>query len=167
MKGEILIIKKQITCNVVGCEGIAKFKWFFRHDENHKLNRIGNSSNIIQWLGWGEYICEVTCENVVLQVSNKFLVSTPAILPTIIAKSPEPKLTSYWSLDKIPESEEINIINLISNNDVTQLIKIHHRYQVSSNGYCCGSDTSEVIPNFQKYLDGLRAKRQKMVEGSN
>lgn len=45
-----------------------------------------------------------------------------------------------WRFNRLPKEEYNNVIEAIRLNDMLTLIKIHDKYNLSNNNYCCGSD---------------------------
>lgn len=42
-----------------------------------------------------------------------------------------------WDFSKLPDNEYGNIRNLLKNYQIKDLAKIHDKYDLSSNNYCC------------------------------
>lgn len=169
MKGEILHINNLITCNVIDCEGAAKFKWFYKNVSGPQMHRIGNSSNIISWMGFGDYICEVECGGITLTLSTQLLEGIKMDMPVVQiqkAVSQIEKVGYSWDFTRLPESKIDDVKRLIKAKDKVGLAQIHNDYQLSSIGICCGSPLEEVLSKFEEYVKGLPGAKGKVVEGS-
>lgn len=155
MTGIIEIINGKVEVRLIDCVGKASFKWYYQRSRNHNLQRIGNSTNIIGWVGYGIYICEVVCDNAQLRLSREFEIVTekPVIINQLEYK-PEKHFRSQWDYTKIPENVIPEIKELLAKKSEKQLALMHNQLELSDHKYCCG-DLSIVIDNFQKYIDGL------------
>lgn len=156
MNGKIIIKDNHISCNVVGCNSTAKFKWFFRRDQNRKLLQVGSVSNIINYMGIGDYICEVTCGDNKVNINANL---NPGEIRHIINYAdtiqPSNPTPSYkWDYSKIPEQWNEEIIKFVAQDNRKRLAMLHNDLQLSENYYCCG-ELSEVIENFKEYVESL------------
>lgn len=55
-----------------------------------------------------------------------------------------------WDFSRIPDSEHSRIIELFNDQEWEELNKIHNKYRVSRNLYCCASLKSSMY-NWFKY----------------
>ena len=145
-----------VTCNVLHCNNIASFKWFYTPNlEKVKPTVLANNTNIIAWLGFGIYICDVTCNNETLRYSHDFSFKEGVEYeqPKVQNQEEIIYMSTEWDLSKIPNERKEEIQKLVGNNEVKKLILIHNELSLSQNSYCCGSALNEVIANFKKWLD--------------
>lgn len=169
MRGEILHINNLITCNVFDCDGIAKFKWFYKNVQGPQMHRIGNSNNIISWMGFGDYICEVECNGITLTVSTQLLEGIKMDVPVVhILQSPSltEKIQYSWDFSRLPEDKLEEVKRFIKEKNKIGLAQIHNDHQLSSSGICCGSPLEEVLKKFKDYVKSLPRAKSKVVEGS-
>lgn len=51
-----------------------------------------------------------------------------------------------WNYSKLPESEYDNVQRLLEERNGKELMKIHNKYKMSANDYCCSEET--IISHF-------------------
>lgn len=166
MTGKIVSANGRIVCNVINCEGIAIFKWYYRRDQNRSLVRIGSSANDIGWLGYGEYICEVKCANSGITLSALFNYGIePEISSNYRIEHKHKEVSAEWDFTKIPDGYISEIKQLVSQGNNKRLAMIHNDLALSDSYYCCG-ELNEVLDNFKKYINDLSRSEGEVVEGT-
>lgn len=53
-----------------------------------------------------------------------------------------------WDFKLVPKDQVENIKQLVIDGDAIELIKIHNKYMLSTNQYCCGGGKQAVITWF-------------------
>lgn len=162
IQATISVFEGKISCNVLGCESLASFAWAYTHSDREPVNRIASTSNVIDWIGTGTYICTVNCGNesatAVQQLNsgrNYQPVNTPAMVPgeLLLPSKAVPKF-NFWDFSKLPENEIQTVIDLVEAKEWKKLAKIHNDNKLSSSHYCC--DMTDVAKNFTEYATMLR-----------
>lgn len=150
MNGNIQLTTNKIHCNVLGCDELLKFRWYYINEIDNIVQQIENDSNIIDFIGNGQYIAKVKCGEIEAKFSNIF--SNTIIEPVQQQQTNTYTLTKEWDFNKIPKKLTSKIKKMVKEEKIKDLILIHHEYQVSLNGYCCG-DLSIVLTKFKEYLE--------------
>lgn len=162
IQATISVFEGKISCNVLGCEGIASFTWAYTHSDRDPVNRLANTSNVIDWVGTGTYICTVQCVGESTTAVQLFTSprNTSPQSPTVPGELMMPnfiqpkKMAAPWDFSKLPEEEVENVIALVEGKEWKKLAKIHNNNKLSENHYCC--DMTEVEQNFTQYAKMLR-----------
>lgn len=173
MKAEIKIKRDKVVCDVIGCEGEAKFKWYYHHNSDMPLNRIGKSGNEISWFGYGIYYVEVICDNNTTKANKIFTDgSSVNIKPlksgtkvTAKSRGKDVYISSVWDFSRLPEDAYQEVIDFVKQDNIKRLALIHNDYKLSDAFYCCG-DLSVVRDKFKKFVDDLSGGESKVVENS-
>ena len=64
-----------------------------------------------------------------------------------------------WDFSKLPEGEYQNVIDLFKAYNWAALLKIHNKYKLSSNRYCCSNVKAAMFQWFKHGIDTGQIKR--------
>lgn len=111
-----------ITCNILG----EHYKWYYL--DNNKPVYLG-SHPFVKYKGDGFYTCKVVAENVLHTFQINIKVGGVGI---------EYEKIGHWDLNKLPTDKVTLLIQLISEEKVSEIVELHDEYKLSDYVYCCG-----------------------------